>query len=116
MVEQIQIEIEVEEYVDEIEIDLEEAIILGTNILKESQTKSQNIIANGYYEITPDDGYILEKVNINVVVPIPEGYLKPEGTIEITSNGVVDVKNYGKANVNVNAPVVEEYDGTVEVE
>lgn len=32
---------------------------------------------------------------------IPEGYLKPEGTLPITKNGTVDVSTYEKAEVNV---------------
>lgn len=38
---------------------------------------------------------------------IPEGYIKPSGTKDITSNGEHDVKAYEKANVNV--PIPEGY-------
>lgn len=37
-----------------------------------------------------------------VDVPIPEGYVKPEGTLDITENGDgIDVTNYKNVNVNV---------------
>lgn len=32
---------------------------------------------------------------------IPDGYILPEGTIEITENGVHDISNYAKAEVNI---------------
>lgn len=41
---------------------------------------------------------------------IPEGYIKPEGTMQITKNGEYDVRSYEKANVEVetNAKYTEE--------
>lgn len=49
--------------------------------------------------ITSDDGYYgLESVT---VFPIPESYVKPEGTKEITENGTHDVKTYESVSVNV---------------
>lgn len=39
-----------------------------------------------------------------VDVPIPEGYVKPEGTLEIVENGEYDVSNYATANVSVTMP------------
>lgn len=32
---------------------------------------------------------------------IPDGYIKPEGTLQITENGIVDVSTYANAEVNV---------------
>lgn len=43
------------------------------------------------------DGFNPVKVN----VPIPDGFIKPEGTINITQDGEWDVRNFEKANVNV---------------
>lgn len=55
--------------------------------------------------------------NLVVEVPIPEGYIKPEGNVNITENGVVDVKSFETATVAVETAVVEEvlgYEKTVE--
>lgn len=38
---------------------------------------------------------------ISVNVPVPEGYVKPEGKLEITENGEHDVAAYARVNVNV---------------
>lgn len=49
--------------------------------------------------IIPDEGYDgLSKVFVN---PIPDNYIEPNGTINITSNGTHDVFGYKNANVNV---------------
>ena len=49
--------------------------------------------------ITPGTGYVgLSSVTVN---PIPSEYIIPTGTVSITSNGTVDVKQYASANVNV---------------
>lgn len=57
------------------------------------------IVENGTYT-APDgvNGYSPIEVN----VPIPEGYLIPNGTLEVTENGTHDVAD--KALVNVNVP------------
>lgn len=56
------------------------------------------VTENGTYT-APDgvDGYSPIEVN----VPIPEGYIKPSGTLEITENGTYDVTEYESVNVNV---------------
>lgn len=56
------------------------------------------IIENGTY-IAPEgvDGYSPVTVN----VPIPDGYIKPSGTLEVTENGTHDVTEYASVNVNV---------------
>lgn len=67
-------------------------------------TKSQQ-------SITPDSGYDgLSGVTVNA---IPDNYVIPSGTIQITENGVVDVS--GKANANVNVPSKEEEAKTVDL-
>lgn len=59
------------------------------------------ITENGTYT-APDgvDGYS----PIDVNVPIPDGYIKPSGTKEITENGTHDAKAYESVNVNVPIP------------
>lgn len=55
-------------------------------------TKStQHAISAGYYAIGAVD-----------VAPIPSEYIIPSGMVEITNNGVVDVRAYKSASVNVN--------------
>ena len=60
------------------------------------------ITENGKTDIS---SYIKEKNEIPVIinsgVPVPEGYLKPTGQIEITSNGVQDISKYAEAYVDV---------------
>lgn len=60
---------------------------------------------------TPDANYAgLSKV---IVGAIPDDYVIPSGTIQITENGVVDVS--GKANANVNVPSKEEQTKSVTI-
>lgn len=56
------------------------------------------ITENGTYT-APDgvDGYSPVTVN----VPIPDGYVQPSGTLEVTENGTHDVTEYASVNVNV---------------
>lgn len=68
-----------------------------------TQEKIVEIAENGTVEITPDDGYALSKVTANVNVPIPDGYIQPSGTKEITENGTHDVTAYASVDVNVEA-------------
>jgi hypothetical protein len=72
-----------------------------------TQEKTVNITKNGTTEITPDNGYALSKVTANVNVPIPDGYIKPSGTLLIDENGTHDVTD--KASVSVNVPIPEGY-------
>lgn len=68
---------------------------------KEEQEKSVDITENGTTEVTPDEGKVISKVTVNVDVPIPEGYIQPSGTKEITENGTHDVTEYSSVDVNV---------------
>lgn len=67
-----------------------------------TQEKTVNIVNNGAVEIVPDDGYVLSKVTANVNVPIPDGYIHPSGTLEVSKNGTYDVTE--KASVKVSVP------------
>lgn len=53
-------------------------------------------------EVAPDTGYDgLSSVTVN---PIPEAYIIPAGTKDITENGTVDVTSFAEVNVAVPAP------------
>ena len=72
----------------------------------EVQSKSVTITENGTTEITPDDGYVLSSVNVDVNVPS-----KPEQSksVSITENGTTTVtpdNGYvlSSVNVDVNVP------------
>ncbi len=69
--------------------------------------QSLEITENGTYTASNGvDGYSPITVN----VPIPEGFVKPSGTLDIDSNGEHIVTNYEKVNVNVaNASVEPDY-------
>lgn len=57
-----------------------------------------NVTSNGTYE--PPDG--IDGFNpVTVNVPIPDGYIKPSGSVEITDNGEYDVTDKEKVVVNV---------------
>lgn len=64
-----------------------------------TQAKTIEIVKNGTVEVNPDDGYVLSKVTANVNVPIPDGYIQPSGSLEITQNGEYDISD--KASVVV---------------
>lgn len=66
-----------------------------------TQEKTVEITENGTVEIVPDEGYALSKVTANVNVPIPDGYVKPSGTLNVTENGTHDVTSYASVSVNV---------------
>ena len=51
--------------------------------------------------VNPDSGKLLSSVTVN---PIPEAYIIPAGTKNITENGAVDVTSFAEVNVAVPAP------------
>ena len=47
-----------------------------------------------------DEGFIgLKQVNVNV--PIPDGYIKPDGTQDITENGIHNIAEFEEISVSV---------------
>lgn len=73
----------------------------GEVIPTPTQQKTIEIKQNGTVEVLPDSGYALSKVTAIVDVPIPDGYIQPSGTKEITENGEYDVSACASVNVNV---------------
>ena len=80
--------------------------------IKEANLQEKTITENG--EITPDNGYDgFSKVTIDV--PIPDGYIIPTGTKEITENGTSDVTEFAAIEVNVPIPTRTQYAGSVTI-
>lgn len=63
------------------------------------QTESKTVIPDKTQQtITPTSGKYIKQVTVEA---IPNIYIEPSGTIDITANGTVDVTQYASANVNV---------------
>lgn len=66
--------------------------------------QDKSITANGSY--AADEGYDgFGRVTVNV--PVPDGYIKPVGTLDATENGTYDVTAYAAVVVDVPIPDVE---------
>lgn len=73
--------------------------ITGTFNIPQLQEKT--VTSNGV--VLPDSGYD-GMSSVYVDVPIPEGYIIPEGNLNITENGIFNVVEYASAVVNVKSP------------
>jgi hypothetical protein len=66
------------------------------------QEKTIEITANGSYEVTPDEGYVISKAVANINIPIPEPIIE---ALEITENGTYEaaagIDGYSPITVNV---------------
>lgn len=60
-----------------------------------------NITANGTKTLATAGKYCDRNIDVQVNVPIPDGYIKPSGSKTITENGTHDVTQYASAVVNV---------------
>ena len=80
-----------------------EKVIVNVQTAPKLQTKTVTP-TKSQQNVSPDSGYDgLSGVTVNA---IPDNYVIPTGTVNITVNGTHDVS--GKASVNVNVPVKEE--------
>ena len=68
---------------------------------KKPQQKNVEYNENGNYEVVPNEDSVLTNVSIKVNVPIPQGYIKPSGSLDITSNGEHNINEFEKVNVNI---------------
>lgn len=61
--------------------------------------------------VNPDSGKLLSSVTVN---PIPDDYIIPAGTKNITENGTVDVTSFAEVNVAVPAPDLSDATATAD--
>ena len=77
-----------------------EAVLVEKTIDENGEYFASNDNADGYSKVT-------------VAVPIPDGYIKPSGTLEIDKNGTHSVTEYASVNVAVPTPTVTTEEATV---
>jgi hypothetical protein len=80
----------------------------GEPVVGAYQPKLQKKTINENSKVFPDDGYDgLGEVTVDV--PIPEGYIMPEGVLAILENGTHDVTAYATVDVTVPEVIPEGY-------
>ena len=80
------------------------SITLGTYSFSQSYSNgkfsAQRASVNGQVGLSfPCDVYVYDKTGANI--PIPDGYIKPSGSVEYTENGTYDVTDKAEVVVNV---------------
>lgn len=72
----------------------------GVNVNVQSKLQSKSVIPSKENQnIMADDNY--DGLSNVIVEPIPSEYIKPTGTLDITTNGIHNIASYEKANVNI---------------
>lgn len=74
--------------------------------------KNIEITENGQFTYTPNEKQVFSSVEVNVNVPIPDGYIQPAGTMDITKNGEYNIAEFEKVNVDVKGGGGEEPERT----